>query len=76
MLSTLVSGLGHCVQPTYQTLVAIEEVSKSRSGPQSAAVLGSCKSVYDLNTSYLHHSQILTASTTIFFPEIPQYGMT
>jgi len=27
MLSTLVSALGHCVQPIYRTLVAIEEVS-------------------------------------------------
>jgi len=27
MFSTLVSGLGHCIQPIYLTLVAIEEVS-------------------------------------------------
>jgi len=34
MSSTLVSGLGHCVQPIYRTLVAIEENSWSRIGPQ------------------------------------------
>jgi len=34
MFSTLVSGLGHCIQPIYQTLVAIGEVSKSQSAPQ------------------------------------------
>jgi len=38
MFSTLVSGLGHCVQPISQTLVTIEEVSWSRSWPQSVAV--------------------------------------
>jgi len=27
MFSTLVSGLEHCIQPIYWTLVAIEEVS-------------------------------------------------
>jgi len=27
MFSSLVSGLGHCIQPIYQTLVAIEEYS-------------------------------------------------
>jgi len=27
MFSTLVSGLEHCIQPIYQTLVVIEEVS-------------------------------------------------
>jgi len=27
MFSTLVCGLGHCVQPINRTLVAIEEVS-------------------------------------------------
>jgi len=26
MFSTLVSGLEHCIQPIYRTLVAIEEV--------------------------------------------------
>jgi len=26
MFSTLVYGLGHCVQPIYRTLLAIEEV--------------------------------------------------
>jgi len=26
MFSTLVYGLGHCIQPIYRTLVAIEEV--------------------------------------------------
>jgi len=25
MFSTLVSGLGHCIQPIYRTLVVIEE---------------------------------------------------
>jgi len=38
MFSSSVSGLGHCAQPINRTLVAIEEVSYSRSGPQSAAV--------------------------------------
>jgi len=34
MFSTLVSEIGHCIQPNhYRTLVAIEEVSWSRSGP-------------------------------------------
>jgi len=34
MLSTLVSGLGRCIQLNYyRTLVAIEKVSKSLSGP-------------------------------------------
>jgi len=27
MFSTLVSGLGHCIQPIYRTLVVVEEVS-------------------------------------------------
>jgi len=27
MFSTLVPGLGHCIQPIYETLVAIAEVS-------------------------------------------------
>jgi len=34
MFSTLVSGLGHCIQSLYRALVAIEEVSPSRSGPK------------------------------------------
>jgi len=34
MFSTLVSGLGYCIQPIYRTLVAIEEVSQSRRWPQ------------------------------------------
>jgi len=34
MFSTLVSGLGHRIQPIYRTLVAIEEYSWSRIGPQ------------------------------------------
>jgi len=33
-ISTLVSGLSHCIQPMCQTLVAIEEVSWSRIGSQ------------------------------------------
>jgi len=27
MFSSFVSGLGHCIQPIYKTLVAIEEYS-------------------------------------------------
>jgi len=27
MFSTLVSGLEHCIQPIYRTLVAVEKVS-------------------------------------------------
>jgi len=34
MFSTLVSGLEYGIQPIYWTLLAIEEVSYSRSGPQ------------------------------------------
>jgi len=34
MFSTLVYGLGHCIQPIYRALAAIEEVSPSRSGSQ------------------------------------------
>jgi len=34
MFSTLVYGLEHCIQPIYWTLVAIEDVSWSRNGPQ------------------------------------------
>jgi len=34
MFYTLVSGLGHCIQPIYRTLVAIEEYSLSWIGPQ------------------------------------------
>jgi len=34
MLSTLGSGLEHYIQPIYRTLVAIEEVSPRRRGPQ------------------------------------------
>jgi len=34
MFSTLVYGLGLCIQPINRALVAIEEVPWSRSGPQ------------------------------------------
>jgi len=34
MFSTLVSGLGHFIQPIYRALVAIEKDSQSWSGPQ------------------------------------------
>jgi len=34
MFFTLVSGLEHYIQPIYRTLVAIKEVSQSRSGTQ------------------------------------------
>jgi len=34
MFSTLVYGLGRCIQPIYRALVAIEEGPWSRSGPQ------------------------------------------
>jgi len=36
MFSALVSGLGHCIQPIYRTLVAIEKVSQSQSRPQQS----------------------------------------
>jgi len=50
MFSTLVSGLGLCIQPHYyRTLMAIEKVSYSRSGPQQF-------NLQDLNSSYLRNS--------------------
>jgi len=49
MYATLVSGMGHCIQPIYRTLVAIE-ASWSRRGPgrAAAAVQVLCKYVRQL----------------------------
>jgi len=37
MFLTLASGLGHCIQPVYRALVAIEEVCKVGAGRSSSS---------------------------------------
>jgi len=59
MFSTLVYGLGRCIQHIYRALVAIEEVPLRRSGPQ---LFKQFLNLYDLNSNYLHNSEILTAT--------------